>query len=780
MNHEMQTVNPPQAEILASGILVTGFSCVLQMPTGSGKTWLARSAIEHVLKRGLRAIYLTPLKALATEVAQDWKTHFPGTNIGVFTGDFGRNGQKYPVPFKDARVMIMTPERLDACTRNWRSHWHWIPQVDLVVVDEFHLLGDRGRGGRLEGAICRLRRLNPFVRFLCLSATLGNRSELAHWLGGVEYASDWRPIELTWSIELFRKASDKPRLLSEVVQRNIQDGGRSLVFVQSRRRAEQLVAHLQDDGMKAGFHHAGLTYEKRRRTEGRFREGELDVLVATATLEMGLNMPARQVVLYDLQQFNGKEFAPLPCRNVWQRGGRAGRPGLDDRGEVVLMAPAWDRTAASYLRGVFEPIQSSLNDPRVLAEQIIAEVSGRYARDETQLHRVLASSLAAHQNRLTNVDATVQEMLAAGMLTDEEEDEDAIAPEGLLRVTRLGRVACRHMLLPATVRQLRDFLINIPTPTYFDLLLVLAATEDAEPILPVDFEELPFLQARLAGIPSELLTRGLDQLKRRTETDGKRLLAAVKMALVMLDWSRTGDAEGTAECHGCYAFEITRLTESLSRQLLAMGAVARFTDDVKESTCRSIELLRHMVEHGLSSRAATLTLVKGIGGVWARKLLGIGISDLQELADADPAVLIALPGLKWKRAQEWRDAARELVEQADFPNEELPELAFEASDMTRPSSVDPYRLRRAMDLRVVVLDDTRWHVTGGLEPHIVNVSSDDYQCDCLDFAKGHTCKHILSVRMLRNEELVREQAALLTNGSVGEDALNLLALWANR
>ncbi|WP_394706595.1 DEAD/DEAH box helicase [uncultured Draconibacterium sp.] len=324
MNHNTQTVNPPQAEILASGILVTGFSCVLQMPTGSGKTWLARNAIGDVLKRGLRAIYLTPLKALAGEVARDWEAHFPDTNIGVFTGDFGRNGQKYPVPFKDAQIMIMTPERLDACTRSWRSHWHWIPEVDLVVVDEFHLLGDRGRGGRLEGAICRLRRLNPFVRFLCLSATLGNRSELARWLGGVEYSSDWRPIELTWSIELFRRASDKPRLLSEVVRRNLGDGGRSLVFVQSRRRAEQLVMHLQDEGIRAGFHHAGLTHDKRQRTEGRFREGELDVLVATATLEMGLNMPARQVVLYDLQQFNGKEFAPLPCRNVWQRGG-AGR-----------------------------------------------------------------------------------------------------------------------------------------------------------------------------------------------------------------------------------------------------------------------------------------------------------------------------------------------------------------------------------------------------------------------------------------------------------------------
>jgi helicase len=773
------TANPPQAQILASGILVTGFSCVLQMPTGSGKTWLSQEAIDHVLKKGLRAVYLTPLKALASEVAEDWKERFPDASVGVFTGDFGRNGQKYPVPFKDARIMIMTPERLDACTRSWRSHWHWIPQVDLVVVDEFHLLGDRSRGGRLEGAMCRIRRLNPFVRFLCLSATLGNRTELANWLGGVEYASDWRPIELTWTIEKFRRASDKPALLSKIVQANTQNGGRSLVFVQSRRRAEQLVVHLQENGLRAGFHHAGLTYDKRHKTEGLFREGELNVLVATATLEMGLNMPARQVVLYDLQQFNGKEFAPLPCRNVWQRGGRAGRPGLDDRGEVVLMAPAWENTAKSYLRGVFEPVLSRLSDPRVLAEQIIAEITGRYAWNEEQLTRVLQGSLAAHQSRLTDVGATVQEMLAAGMLTDEIEEDDGTTDDGLLRVTKLGRVACRHMLLPATVRLFRDFLINVPDPTYADLLTAVTSTEDAAPVIPADFEEVPFLQARVAAMSSWLLENP-EQLRRRTEINGKRLLAALKMTLVMLDWSDTGDEDETAECHGCYPFEVTRLKESLSRQLLAMSAVARFTDDVKDCTCRRIELLRHMIEHGLNTRAATLTLVDGVGGVWARRLLDSGISDLPALAGADPEQLALLPKLSLNRAQAWCQSAQTIIDAGDLPVEEPRVEPSAMVPRSRPSAVDPYRLRRAMDLNVTPLNQDHWLVTGGLEPHVVETDAEDEHCDCADFAKGHRCKHILAVCITRDEASVRQQVKKLGDGSRETDGLDLFALWADR
>jgi helicase len=68
--------------------------------------------------------------------------------------------------------------------------------------------------------------------------------------------------------------------------------------------------------------------------------------VATGTLEMGLNLPVRQVILYDLQMFNGSGIVPLSVNTVFQRAGRAGRAGLDESGEVLLMAPTWDRDAS--------------------------------------------------------------------------------------------------------------------------------------------------------------------------------------------------------------------------------------------------------------------------------------------------------------------------------------------------------------------------------------------------------------------------------------------------
>ena len=95
---------PPQREVVDSGLLNSGFSVVLQMPTGSGKTWLAEQAMRRTLQQGGRAIYLTPLRALARELASRWKGRYGNVSVGVFTGDYGKPGRPYPVAFRDATM----------------------------------------------------------------------------------------------------------------------------------------------------------------------------------------------------------------------------------------------------------------------------------------------------------------------------------------------------------------------------------------------------------------------------------------------------------------------------------------------------------------------------------------------------------------------------------------------------------------------------------------------------------------------------------------------------
>jgi len=770
------------------GLLASGFNCVLQLPTGAGKTFLAELAIEAVLCAGSRAIYLTPLRALATELVERWTRRFEGHAVGVFTGDYGSR-QAYPVPFDRARLLVMTPERLDVCTRQWRSHWGWLPEASLLVVDELHLLGERRRGPRLEGALMRARRLNPFLQVIGLSATLGNRSELAEWLGGVHYGSAWRPVPIEWRYARFRRATDKPRILREEVQRCIAEGGQSLVFVQSRRRAEALAAELRDAGISAGHHHAGLDSAERKRLERDFRAGELRAMVSTGTLEMGLNLPARQVVLYDLQSFDGQDFVPLSVNTVWQRAGRAGRRGLDTQGEVVLIAPSWDRGADRYADGQFEKITSSLGEGRALAEQVLAEVSSGLARTRAQLSRNLQQSLAAHQRRLPALDRVIGEMLDSGMLV---EVPDELHRASALKATRLGRIAVRQMLAPSTVAALASSLLSEDARglTFFDLLLLCARTDDCEPLIPVGFEELDELGARLANECSTLLSGSHGEITSRFGLTGRRLLAILNTALVARAWTRAGDAASVAEDFGCYPFEVRRLAESIERIMTAGVAVVT---PPKEKDCEEsaapvampcddgpplgerVRALAAMVACGVDEQAVTLTYIDGIGGTLARRLSESGITDIEDLAQIDTEELAKVRGISVARAGRWiGEAKAKLKSHSAFSFREHGQANTTTSECWE-SGIDPYRLRRALDLDVCRQGDG-FAVSGGLEPHRVSRQGGTRSCDCADFAKGQICKHVLAVRLhLQDAELLALAGRVSQRGADGD--LDLFHLW---
>jgi ATP-dependent DNA helicase len=797
--HKYSRVSAPnqsQQAVLDAGLLATGFDWVLQLPTGSGKTWLAELAIEQTLQAGQRAVYLTPLRALATELLCRWTERFADHRVGVFTGEFDERHKHPPVPYRDAELLIMTPERLDACTRFWRTHWDWIPCVDLLVVDEFHLLGDPARGPRLEGTLSRFRRLNPLVRMLALSATLGNRGELADWLGAAEFANTWRPIPLVWRTVTFKRATDKPNLLLEAVRGCIAEGGQSLVFVQSRRRAEQLSHFLRENGLPTAHHHAGLDRAGRLRVEDGIRSGAVRAAVATGTLEMGLNLPVRQVVLYDLQGFDGRDFKPLPVTTVWQRAGRAGRPGLDTHGEVVLLRPFWDRAPDTYARGQFEPVRSGLCSEAALAEQILAEIGSGLARTQAQVTRVFARSLAARQSTLPSIDRVLSTMRAAGMVGDRAPSEDKSLELGL-RVTPLGRIAVRQMLMPETVLMLRTATkLDSCEFTFLDMLLLACATPDCQPLIPADFEELDDLSATLARERSAMLQGGLDSARPWLKADGRRFLAVIKTAVIAREWTRTGDTDAVAERWNCYPFEVRRLCDTLTRILTALSAVMRVEEkkraeseevvvvdpNQKPSATERIRALIGMVQHGLNEETVTLTFIPGIGGTHARRLVEAGIRDVEDLALADVATCDSIKGVSQLRLDRWVGAAIDLVKRrsAKSLQEVGPHLVTKPHEW--PTGVDPYRLRRAAELRVEAAKDGRRVVTGGLEPHQVVLQPEaEPSCDCADFARGNVCKHVLAVLLYHHDRGVSGLLRRLRREDRADTAIDLFALWsANR
>lgn len=775
-------LTPPQQRVSELGLLESGYSVVLQMATGAGKTWLGERAISNALDAGHRAAYLAPTRALAQELYRRWCAQFGSDRVGVFTGDYGANRTEPPLPFERARLLVMTPERLDACTRAWRQHWRWLPELDWVVVDEIHLLGDGLRGARLEGTITRLRRLNPFVRLLGLSATLGNRAELADWLDGVDYGSSWRPVPLAWRVERYRRATDKIPLAISLVKETVQGGGKSIVFVQSRRRAETLAAALAETGLRVMHHHGGLDHATREHVENQFRERALDALVATPTLEVGLNMPARQVVLYDLQVFNGQEFVRLPVNSVWQRAGRAGRPGFDRQGEVVLLSPSWERTPGDYAKGAFEPVRSQLAGPAALAEQIIVELGSGLSRTRSELRTAFTETLAAQQQALPAIDAAVGSLITNAMATEASRAIDD-ERELRLRATPLGRVVIRHMLNPETVGSLRDLLLAPWPLTFFDLLLGLTSTADCEPIIPCDFEEVETLAERLRHERSHLLVDHDHRQRALASASGRRMLANLKMAALLRDWTLSGDLEAVSLRWSCYPFELRRLIDSTDRLALAAIDIARSTsarethDSAFDPSANfdRLRLLVPMVRHGLDEDTASLTLVPGIGPKWAKRLLKVGVEDLEALAMATADDLADLKGLSSTRASQWIAGAEAIIksDKSYLTKVLAPEITLAVDAPTMPSGVDPYRFRRALSLQVEAAGPV-FRVSGGLDPHVVEIDQGALRCDCADHSKGNLCKHILAVRLHQGDPVLE---SMQRPAGCADRPLDLFDLW---
>jgi len=181
-------LTPIQEKAVDSGLL-RGFSQLICAPTASGKTLVATMAIATILGKG-KALYIVPLKALAKEKYNEYHSLLKETNYKatLATGDIDSDSG-YLAPYD---LLVLTSEKLDSLLRHRIG---WLSEVKLIVIDEIHLLNDHSRGPALEIIITLLKKLIQ-PQFIGLSATIGNKQELANWLGAKLVEDDWRPVEL--------------------------------------------------------------------------------------------------------------------------------------------------------------------------------------------------------------------------------------------------------------------------------------------------------------------------------------------------------------------------------------------------------------------------------------------------------------------------------------------------------------------------------------------------------------------------------------------------------
>lgn len=189
------TLRPCQTKAIAAG-LFSEKNLLVCTPTASGKTLVGElAALNAVLEKKGKAVYVVPLRALASEKYTQFTNNYPELKIALTSGDVD-SADSYLASYD---IIITTSEKLDSLLRHRTP---WISSVKTVLVDEIHLLNDPKRGPTLEVLLTLLRKLLPTLQVIGLSATIGNPDELAKWLDAALVVDSWRPVRLDKGVYL--------------------------------------------------------------------------------------------------------------------------------------------------------------------------------------------------------------------------------------------------------------------------------------------------------------------------------------------------------------------------------------------------------------------------------------------------------------------------------------------------------------------------------------------------------------------------------------------------
>jgi len=414
---EMGLLEPTEIQRLAFPLLATDADALLLSPTGTGKT---EAVLLPLLSQRLSApsppistLYVTPLRALNRDLEQRIVALVKrvGLTAAVRHGDTptsARLAQSREPP----DLLLTTPETLQLLLTGARLR-ESLRNVRTIVIDEVHELVGSDRGAQLSLTLERLDRLTGrTVRRIGLSATVGNPKGVSRFLSPeprsveVRIARERRPLELSAR----RPGSGRPPLAESLVRelkadatllealRAVEEEVRShrttLVFVNTRPTAEGLAARLQKlaPDLPIAVHHGSLSREIREEAERAFREGELRALVATSSLELGIDIGSVDHVI----QFG----SPHQVGRLVQRVGRSGHRLDRTIHGTVLSLDDDDLEEATVLArradaGEIEPVSWRTRNRLAAAQQIIASLRAEGSLEVDELLRPLRHAAAA-------------------------------------------------------------------------------------------------------------------------------------------------------------------------------------------------------------------------------------------------------------------------------------------------------------------------------------------------------------------------------------------------
>lgn len=328
---------------------------ILNTPTGSGKSLVAKALHFQAMCEGRSSFYTAPTKALVNEKFFDLCDTFGPEKVGLLTGDASVN---HNAPIICCTAEILSNQALCSDEVN----------VDYVIMDEFHYYGDPERGIAWQIPLISMHD----TVFLLMSATLGDTFEIVQRLESfterkaaviraahrpVPLEFEYRETPLTETIQDLVQKSQAPIYLVHFTQRDCSEQAQNLtsISVCSKEDRQSIAREIAQFRFQTpygkefsriirqgvGVHHAGLLPRYRRIVERLSQTGLIKVISGTDTLGVGVNIPIRTVLFSQLYKYDGTKIKLLTARAFHQIAGRAGRKGFDDKGFVVVQAPEW-------------------------------------------------------------------------------------------------------------------------------------------------------------------------------------------------------------------------------------------------------------------------------------------------------------------------------------------------------------------------------------------------------------------------------------------------------
>ena len=315
------SLRPTQLE--AIGPIHQGLNCLLLAPTAGGKT---EAAVIPVLSRmlteswpGVSVLYVCPIKALLNNL-EIRLTHYAGLlgrRVQVWHGDVSTHRKKKTLG-DPPDILLTTPESLEGMLISSKlERQAWFGNLRAVIVDELHAFASDDRGWHLRSVLSRLDRYaaSPMQR-IGLSATVGNPDELLRWFSPTGERTVIGSSSVSTDAEVTVDYVSSLENAAVVIER-LHRGRKRLVFCDSRSGAERLSSELRQAGVRTFVSHASLSIDERRQAEAAFAEEKDCVIVATSTLELGIDVgDLDHVIQLD---------APATVSSFLQRMGRTGR-----------------------------------------------------------------------------------------------------------------------------------------------------------------------------------------------------------------------------------------------------------------------------------------------------------------------------------------------------------------------------------------------------------------------------------------------------------------------